>query len=278
VRALARSNVRDLTVVVDIGGPDVEVLLATGKVRRLIYAYVGFEVFGLAPWFRRTREQGPGGAGHIGGTHDGGRRPEGEHETGNVLFEEWSESTVLTGLDAAVKGVPFLPTRAGLGTDLLRVNPSFRTVVDTFGGEELVAVPAIRPDVALLHVNLADPSGYGVILGDAHGDVLMAKAARRTLITAERILPREDVLAYGRDVRISRLFVAGVAEAPFGAHPTGVAPYYRFDAPCLLAMQDLGRTPEALPEYAGRFVAASEAAYLEAQGGRERMLAELSVF
>src|SRR5437879_9507538 len=91
----------------------------------------------------------------------------------------------MAGLDAAIKRVPFLPTHTGLGTDLLRVNAAFRTIQDPFEGQTLLAVPALRPDVALIHVNLAAPQGNGVILGDGHMDVLSAKAARKTGLSRE---------------------------------------------------------------------------------------------
>ncbi|HYM90658.1 MAG TPA: CoA-transferase, partial [bacterium] len=164
VRALARSDRKNLRLIVNVGGPEVDLLLGTGKVAELVYAFVGFEVMGLAPHFRRARQDG------------------------SVRFQEWTEFTVMAGLDATIKRVPFLPTHTGLGTDLLRVNTAFRTIQDPFEGQTLLAVPALRPDVALIHVNLADPQGNGVILGDGHMDVLCAKAARKTFLSAEQIL------------------------------------------------------------------------------------------
>jgi len=146
VRALARSDRRNLRLIVNVGGPEVDLLIGTGKIAEVIFAFVGFEVMGLAPHFRRARQDG------------------------SVRFQEWTEFTVMAGLDATIKRVPFLPTHAGLGTDLLRVNAAFRTFQDPFEGQTLLAVPALRPDVALIHVNLADPQGNGVILGDGHID------------------------------------------------------------------------------------------------------------
>lgn len=135
VRALVRSEVKDLRLIVDVGGPDVDLLIGAGKVKQVVYAYVGFELMGLAPHFRRARQEG------------------------TVAFEEWTEYTVMAGLDARVKGVPFLPTHAGLATDILTVNPSFKLFKDPIQGQELVAVPALQPDVALIHVNDRRPPG-----------------------------------------------------------------------------------------------------------------------
>lgn len=253
VRAIARAPVRDLTLIVDVGGPEVDLLIGCGKVKKLIYAYVGFEAMGLAPHFRRAREEG------------------------SLEFEEWTEYTVMAGLDARTKGVPFLPTHAGLATDVLKVNPSFRRFPDPFGGGELVAVPALRPDIALLHVNLADRQGNGVILGDGHVDTLCAKAADRTFLSAEKIVRHEELRRFGRDIQILRYMVDGVVEAPFGAHMTGCAPYYRADFLHMQEYQEAARDPATWQAYLERYVSAGEGTYLERLGGVEELTARLAV-
>jgi glutaconate CoA-transferase subunit A len=253
VRALAARGPGDLELIVDVGGPEVDLLIGVGKVRRVRYAYVGFEVMGLAPHFRRARE------------------------SGSLAFEEWTEYTVMAGLDAAIKGVPFLPTRAGLATDVLRVNQSLKTFQDPFRGETLVAVPALRPDFALVHVNLADPSGNAVILGDGHVDVLCAKAARTTILSAEKIVSPEEIQRYGRDVQIHRIHVDAVVEAPWGAHFTGCAPYYRADLAHMRTYLEMSRTPEGWEAYRERYVTDGMEAYLAAVGGAEALARELAV-
>jgi glutaconate CoA-transferase subunit A len=253
VRALARSDRRDLRLIVNVGGPEVDLLIGTGKVAEVIYAFVGFEVMGLAPHFRRARQEG------------------------SLAFQEWTEFTIMAGLDATIKRVPFLPTHAALGTDVLRVNPAFKTFQDPFHGETLVAVPALKPDVALLHVNLADPQGNGVILGDGHMDALCAKAARQTFLSAEQILLPERLQTYGRDVHIFRTSVAGVVEAPWGAHFTGCAPDYRAD---LLHVQEYlaaARDRAAWHDYLERYVYVSDREYLERLGGEHTLGERLRV-
>jgi glutaconate CoA-transferase, subunit A len=249
VRALARSDRRNLRLIVNVGGPEVDLLIGTGKIAEVIFAFVGFEVMGLAPHFRRARQDG------------------------SVRFQEWTEFTVMAGLDATIKRVPFLPTHAGLGTDLLRVNAAFRTFQDPFEGQTLLAVPALRPDVALIHVNLADPQGNGVILGDGHMDVLCAKAARRTFLSAEQILLPERLQTYGHDVRILRTLVAGVVEAPWGAHFTGCAPDYRADLTHVQEYLNAARDGSAWHEYLERYIYRSNRDYLRAMG-EERSLGE----
>ena len=253
VRALARSNRKNLRLIVNVGGPEVDLLIGTGRVAEVIYAFVGFEVMGLAPHFRRARQDG------------------------SVKFQEWTEYTVMAGLDAAIKRVPFLPTHAGLGTDVMRVNPAFRTIQDPFEGTTLLAVPALRPDVALIHVNLADPQGNGVILGDGHMDALCAKAARRTYLSAEQILLPERLQTYGHDVRILRPLVTGVVEAPWGAHFTACAPDYREDLTHVQEYLSAARDGPAWHEYLERYVFASDQDYLRALGSERRLGERLRV-
>jgi len=253
VRALARSDRRDLRLIVNVGGPEVDLLIGTGKVAEVIYAFVGFEVMGLAPHFRTARQEG------------------------SVKFQEWTEFTVMAGLDATIKRVPFLPTHAGLGTDILRVNPAFKTFEDPFGGETLVAVPALRPDVALLHVNLADPQGNGVILGDGHMDALCAKAAKKTFLSAEQILLPERLQTYGRDVHVFRTVVTGVVEAPWGAHLTGCAPDYRADLQHVQGYLRAARDRAAWGEYLEQYVYVTDQEYLRRLGGEHTLGERLRV-
>ncbi len=253
VRALAARGRGDFRLIVDVGGPEVDMLLGTEKVREVIYAFVGFEIMGLSPHFRRARE------------------------SGSVAFQEWTEFTVMAGLDATVKRVPFLPTHVGLGTDVLAVNGAFRRFADPFGGETLVAVPALAPDFALIHVNLADPQGNGVILGDGHVDVLCAKAAKRTILSAERVVSAEELQRYGRDVQIHRIHVDGVVEAQWGAHFTGCAPYYRADLRHVQDYLAAARDPSSWAEYVDRFIGDRHQDYIAAVGGAEALIGRLEV-
>ena len=253
VRALARSDRRDLTLIVDVGGPDVDLLLGTGRVSEVIYAFVGFEVLGLAPHFRRARQNQ------------------------SVRFQEWTEYTVMAGLDAAIKRVPFMPTHATLGTDVLRVNTSFKEIRDPFNEEPLVAVPCLKPDVALIHVNYADQQGNGVILGDGHVDVLCAKAAKDTFISCELILSSEELQRFGRDVQILRVYSRGVVEAPWGAHPTGCAPDYRTDLRHLEDYLKAASSDDGWRKYEAEYVTVDHAQYVSNHGGPEELVSRLKV-
>jgi len=253
VRALARSDRKDLRLIVNVGGPEVDLLIGTGKVAEVIYAFVGFEVMGLAPHFRRARQDG------------------------SVRFQEWSEFTIMAGLDATIKRLPFLPTRSGLGTDLLKVNHAFKMFQDPFGGETLVAVPALRPDVALLHVNLADAQGNGVVLGDGHMDALCAKTATQTFLSAEQILLPERLQTYGRDVHIFRTVVTGVVEARWGAHFTGCAPDYRADLNHVREYLAAARDRSSWHEYLEKYVYVDDREYTKRLGGEHTLGERLRV-
>src|SRR5512135_2880322 len=141
VRALLRSPVKDLTIV-SYGGPDVGLLCKTGKIKTLVYGFVSLDSIALEPHFRAARQAGA------------------------IEAVELDEGMLQWGLYAASLRLPFLPTRAGLGSDLMQYNPWLRTVRSPYDdGEELVAVPAIELDAALIHMNRADTAGNGQFLG-----------------------------------------------------------------------------------------------------------------
>ena len=207
VRALARSGVRDLTIV-SYGGPDVGILCAAGVVRKVVFGFVTLDSIALEPNFRRARESGA------------------------VEAQELDEGMLYWGLFAAATKMPFLPLRSGLGSDVMRVNPDLKTVRSPYGGEELVAVPPIELDVALVHVNRADAAGAGQVLGpDLYFDDVFLRAARRRFVSCERVVPTEDLAKEGsvRTLRIYRSMVDGVIEAPRGAHFTSCPPDYDRD-------------------------------------------------
>jgi glutaconate CoA-transferase subunit A len=176
------------------------------------------------------------------------------------------------GLYAAALRLPFLPTRAGLGSDVMRVNPGLRTVRSPYAdGEELVAVPALGLDLAVVHMNRADRRGDAQYLGpDPYFDDLFLKAARRRFVTCERIVETEDLLAEGpvQTLLISRMLVDGVVEAPRGAHFTSCVPDYGRDEAFQRTYAASAASPEAWDEFRRRYLEGSEAAYQAAVGGR----------
>lgn len=209
VHALAESDVTDLTVV-SYGGPDVGVLCAAGKIKRLVFGFVSLDVIPLEAHFRRARQSG-------------------------ALDEvmELDEGMLLQGLRAAAWGVPYLPTRAGLGSDVLRVNPSLKTVRCPYTDAELVAMPALRLDVALVHLNRCDPRGNGQVLGpDPFFDGLFCAAAAEAYVSCESL---ERAPAPLSATVVDRSVVSGVVAAPGGAWFTQCLPDYPRDIDALKA-------------------------------------------
>jgi glutaconate CoA-transferase subunit A len=243
VRAILRSDLTDLTVV-SYAGPDVGLLLAAGKVRRLVAGFVTLDTIALEPHFRRARQEG------------------------TIELTELDEGMLHWGLLAAAHRLPFLPIRAGLGSDVLRVNPDLRTVRSPYAdGEELTAMPALRLDVALVHLNRADPGGNGQYLGpDPYFDDLFCQAAERSFLSCERIVPTADLLAAGpvQSLLVNRTMVDGVVVTPGGAHFTSCVPDYARDESFQAHYAAAAASPEAWPGFEERYLSGDEDAYQDA--------------
>jgi glutaconate CoA-transferase, subunit A len=252
VREILRSNLRDLTIVA-YGGPEVGMLCAAGKVRRLYYGFVSLDAIPVEPWFRRARE------------------------SGSIEAHELDEGLLQWGLRAAAMRVPFLPTRVGLATDVMKVNPDFRTVQSPYAdGEVLLAMPALNLDAALIHVDRADRLGNVQTLGpDPYFDEQFARAAARTYVTCEELCERLD-LEHSADARcniVERSYVTGVVPARFGAHPTSNPPAYGWDMEHLKAYTGLASEAGGWARYVSDFVALPEPEYLQRVGGAARLAA-----
>ncbi|MFD3536229.1 CoA transferase subunit A [Streptomyces sp. NPDC058664] len=240
VRALLRSDLTDLTVV-SYGGPDVGLLAAAGKIRKLVAAFATLDSVPLEPHFGAARQRG--------------------------AFElvELDEAMVMWGLTAAVHRLPFMPIRAGLASDVMRVNPSLRTVRSPYEDrEELVAVPALRLDAALVHLNRADVHGNGQYLGpDPYFDDLFCEAADTAYVSCERIVATPELLkdAGPQSLLVKRAFVDGVVETPNGAHFTSCVPDHDRDEAFQRAYVKAARDPDAWRAFTARFLSGDEDAY-----------------
>ncbi|MGW1759417.1 CoA transferase subunit A [Streptomyces mirabilis] len=243
VRALLRTKITDLTVV-SYGGPDVGLLAASGRIRRLVTAFTTLDSIPLEPHYRAARERG--------------------------AFElmEVDEAMFMWGLHAAANRLPFLPVRAGLGSDVMRVNPTLRTVTSPYADassgvrEELVAMPALRLDAALVHMNRADRLGNGQYLGpDPYFDDLFCEAADAAYVSCERVVDTAELTkeAAPQTLLLKRSSVTGVVETPNGAHFTSCAPDHGRDEP----FQKLYAT-KPYAEFAARFLTGDEQAYQSA--------------
>jgi glutaconate CoA-transferase subunit A len=181
---------------------------------------------------------------------------------------EIDEGMFYLGLLAASQRVPFLPTRAGLGSDVLLVNPSLRTVTSPYeDGEELVAMPALRLDAAIVHVNRADANGSGQILGpDTFFDELFLGAADRRFMTTERLIETDQFLSEGplQTMCISRLLTDGVIETPGGAHFTACVPDYGRDEQFQKSYVAAAGDAEQWTEFRKQYLEVSEDEYQSA--------------
>ena len=235
VRAVLRSPLKDLTVV-SYGGPDVGLLASAGKIRRLVFGFVTLDSVPFDPWFNRVRE------------------------SGEIEVTEYDEGVFGTGLSAAAQRLPFLPTRAGLGSDVMRYNPELRTVRSPYTDEELLAVPALKLDASLVHLNRADARGNAQYLGpDPYFDEVFALAADRCYVSTERIVDHFDGPV--QTLLLNRASVHGVVETPHGAHFTTAAPDYGRDEPFQRHYAASAKDPDLWPAFVDRFLSGDEASY-----------------
>ncbi|WP_029057899.1 CoA transferase subunit A [Stappia stellulata] len=248
VREILRSDLKDLTLVA-YGGPEVGMLCAAGKVRKVIYGFVSLDRIPLEPYFRKAREAGA------------------------IEVMELDEGMFLLGLRAAAEGVPFAPTRLGMGTDVLTYNPDLRLIASPYDAQDvLVAMPALKPDISLIHVSRADRRGNVQTDGrDPYFDNLIARASGRVIVSAEEVHDRLD-LSHS-DMAHKSLFDRSVVEtvvaAPLGAHPTTAHDAYGWDMAHLKTYCDGARQEGGWDAYMSDYVGADEPAYLERVGGAD---------
>jgi glutaconate CoA-transferase, subunit A len=225
VHEIVRQGKRGLEVVKTAGAYDVDLLCAAGCVSAVSAGFVGYETpFGMAPAYRKAVESGV------------------------VEAREHACATVIAGLRAAIQGVPFMPV-AGLDGSDLPAARGFQVVADPYSDANVYVVPALIPDFAILHVQEADVAGNGRIIGTRFEDVLMAKAARRVVLTAERIIDGAAFVEAPESVAIPSFLVDTVVAAPCGAWPFSCTPGYGYDVAYLAAWVAAASDPEAAREF-----------------------------
>ena len=239
VRAILRSPLKDLTIV-SYAGPDVGLLVASGQAKRIVTEFATLDSIALEPHFRRARQDG------------------------TIELTELDEGMLHWGLLAAAHRLPFLPIRAGLGSGVLAVNPELRTIRSPYGdGEELVAMPALRLDAALVHMNRADATGNAQYLGpDPYFDDLFCLAAERAYVSCEAVVP--SFAGAPQTMLLNRAMVAGVAETPNGAHFTSCVPDYGRDEAFQARYARAAADPEEWSCFTRTYLAGDEAAYQRA--------------
>jgi glutaconate CoA-transferase subunit A len=230
---LIRQRRRDLTLIGPISDILFDQLIGAGCVRRVIAAWVGNVSAGLGYNYRRAVEQ---------------RIP------APLEVQDHSNLTIAFALQAAALGAPYLPTRSLLGTDLPRANATFREAADPWSGAPLLLVPAIAPDVAILHVQRADEEGHAHVWGTLGVTRPAALAAQQVILVAEEIRPRERILNDPGLVLTPALKVAAVVHQPFGAFPSPVQGHYRRHHDFYHRFHDESRTVEGFQRWLAHWV------------------------
>lgn len=247
IREILRSDLKDLTLVA-YGGADIGMLCAAGKVKKVVFAFVSLDFIPLEPYFRVARQNG-------------------ELETMEI-----DEGMMRLGLRAAAERVPFAPTIIGLGTDVLKYNPDIKTIVSPYAdGKELVAMPAINLDAALIHVDRADSRGVCQIAGpDHYFDDLFARAANLTFVSCDEVVETEFFAdpMQARFVFWERSETTGVIPMAGGAHPSSCAPLYGYDAKHFQEYNASVKEEGGWQSYANKYINnCTEAEYIEKVGG-----------
>ena len=245
VRALLRTDVTDLTVVT-YGGPDLGLLCSAGRVKRVYYGFVSLDSPPFYdPWFAKARTSGA------------------------IEAREMDEGMLRCGLQAAAQRLPFLPIRAGLGSDVRAFwGDELKTVRSPYptgdGYEELIAMPALNLDAALVHLNLGDAQGNAAYTGiDPYFDDLFLMAAERRLMSVEKVVPTDELVKAvpPQALLVNRMMVDSVVEAPGGAHFTTAEPDYRRDERFQRHYAEAAASDETWAEFVTTYLSGSEADY-----------------
>jgi glutaconate CoA-transferase subunit A len=251
IRQVVRQGTKNLTIIpTPSAGLAIDLLVAGGCVDTVFASYVGLEFLGLAPNFRRAVE------------------------AKKIKLRESDEASLVMGYRAGASGIPFMamPRYYEL-TDLPKANPeSFKRITDPFTGDVCYAVPALQPDVAVIHVQECDAYGNARQLGGNHMENIIAKAARHVIITTEQVRPIEETRAQPTRTTIPGIVVNSVVELPYGAHPGACPARYNYDREHLEKYAELakaGRTGEYIDEYV--FGPADHGAYLDKIGAARLM-------
>jgi len=214
----------NLTLLSFTGGLESDLLLGSGMATCIRTCYIGLEIFGLAPMFTYLANRG------------------------EIKIIEETEASLAFGLRAQMAGVGFMPGRGWLGTDLPKLRPDVKTVIDPYSGEELMAFPAVRPDVAVIHTLSSDSEGNSLI-GDNKGvDEELVMTANQVILTTEKIVPGLE------KVDLIGPLVHNVVLSPMGAMPTSCHPLYPLDGEALLSYTEQVSDPESFSVYLNRWL------------------------
>ena len=182
------------------------------------------------------------------------RRVRAALEAGELEWEEYSHFSMISRLQAGASGLPFMPMKQTGAADLVRVNPSYQYVTDPYSGEEVVVVPPLKPDVAVVHVQRADAQGNAQVWGILGEQRLAAFAAERVILTAEEIVDEAVIRSDPNRTLIPGLVVDAVCHVPYCAHPSYTQGYHDRDNAFYLAWDEISKTDGGVQAYLKEWV------------------------
>lgn len=228
MRELIRQGHKDLRVAGQ-GVLELDILLATGRVRTLDITYIGLEVYGTSRALRR------------------------EVEAGRIKTAEWSNGGITWRFKATAMGVPFIPVRTMLGTDTLKYS-SAKVIKCPFTGKNIALLPALILDVGMIHVHRADKYGNAQIDGISGFAHELSRASKRLIISTEEIVPIEEIRRHPDRTVIPYYLVDAVVHAPFGSHPGEMVYYYERDEERIKEWVEASATEEGAQAYLDKYV------------------------
>jgi acyl CoA:acetate/3-ketoacid CoA transferase alpha subunit len=228
-RELVRQGKKDLRVCGQ-GVLELDLWMAAGLVKKLDITYIGLEVYGTSNALRRAVESGQ-----------------------IEKCVEWSNASISWRMKATAMGVPFLPTRSMLGTDMVKYS-SAKVIEDPFTGLKVCLLPALILDVAIIHVHRADKYGNAQIEGITGFGAEMARACKRLIISTEEMVETDEIRKYPDQTIIPYYLVDAVVHAPFGSHPGEMAYVYGRDEPVIKEWVESSRTPEGARAYLDKYI------------------------
>ena len=249
IRELIRQGKRNLHTVGGAHGVDIDLMCAGGIVGTVQNSFVGLEAdFGLAPHFRRMAEEGA------------------------ILVRETDCIAIMTQLRASQFGLPFMPTPVVDGTQVLELGTNIHRMTCPFTGEKVNLLPALRPNVAIIHAHRADDRGNVRLYPPYFADLLFVESSDKVIVTVEKIITREEMKDIGSNIPYYE--VTAIVELPLGAHPTSCYPDYSYDRAHLAEyMRAAQEGPEAFSsQYLRKYIFGpiEHEEYLELIGGKQK--------
>ncbi len=235
VREIIRQEIKDLIIYTLIGDLDIDLLLGVKAIKELHSSYVGLPMIGMARHFRKAMEKEQ-----------------------SVDFYEWTELSMVRAFQAGAMGTPAIMLRSLLGSDLVKLREDFEEV--TYRGMKYIQVPAITPDLAIVHAYAADQNG-NVFYPKHHAldefSTLPAQCAKQLFVSVERMITNEEgreLIQQGQSTMFSSIDVDFVVEAPKGAWPSGFPPFYASDMGHIMTYSGMANMPETFDMYLREYV------------------------